>query len=114
VKFLYKFSDRIFHVHMKDVAWNIGDGTVGVFGGHRFPQARATGTSSPSAVAMINFERIIRALNDIDYGGPCPWNGKTAPWTANSAPPNPRLRARSSTSRRAKIIFDAQFAEASK
>jgi sugar phosphate isomerase/epimerase len=52
VKFIYKFSDRIFHVHMKDVAWGIGDGTAGVFGGHvDFHKPPATGTSSPSAVA---------------------------------------------------------------
>ena len=31
VAFIRKFADRIFHVHMKDVAWGIGDGTAGVF-----------------------------------------------------------------------------------
>jgi sugar phosphate isomerase/epimerase len=71
VKFLYKFSDRIFHVHMKDVSWGIGDGTVGVFGGHvdfhkpsRYWDFKSVGRGK------INFELIIRALNDIDYGGP--------------------------------------------
>ena len=34
VKFIRTFPDRIFHVHMKDVWWGHGDGTVGVFGGH--------------------------------------------------------------------------------
>ncbi|MBI2497287.1 MAG: sugar phosphate isomerase/epimerase, partial [Opitutae bacterium] len=34
VKFIRTFGDRIFHVHMKDVWWGHGDGTVGVFGGH--------------------------------------------------------------------------------
>jgi sugar phosphate isomerase/epimerase len=34
VKFIRTFSDRIFHVHMKDVWWGHGDGAVGVFGGH--------------------------------------------------------------------------------
>jgi len=34
VKFIRTFKDRIFHVHMKDVWWGHGDGTVGVFGGH--------------------------------------------------------------------------------
>ncbi len=34
VKFIRTFADRIFHVHMKDVWWGHGDGTVGVFGGH--------------------------------------------------------------------------------
>ena len=34
VKFIRAFADRIYHVHMKDVWWGHGDGTVGTFGGH--------------------------------------------------------------------------------
>src|SRR5690606_17937481 len=34
VDFLRRFADRIVHVHMKDVWWERGDGTAGVFGGH--------------------------------------------------------------------------------
>jgi sugar phosphate isomerase/epimerase len=71
VKFLYKFSDRIFHVHMKDATWNEFPGTIGVFGGHvefgdnrRFWNFRSVGRG------RIDFERIIRALNDIGYAGP--------------------------------------------
>ncbi len=71
VRFIYEFSDRIFHVHMKDVTWNDYPGTVGVFGGHidfgdnrRFWNFRSVGRGK------INFERIIRALNDIGYSGP--------------------------------------------
>ncbi len=71
VKFLRKFSDRIFHVHMKDAWWGHGDGTVGVFGGHtdfadprRFWDFRSLGHGD------IDFEEIIVALNDIRYTGP--------------------------------------------
>ncbi len=72
VKFLYEFSDRIFHVHLKDVHWGTdGPADIGVFGGHsefgdnrRFWDFRSLGRGS------INFERIIRALNDIGYTGP--------------------------------------------
>lgn len=71
VKFLRMFADRIFHVHMKDVWWGHGDGTVGVFGGHtdfsdprRFWDFRSLGHGD------INFEEIIVALNDIAYQGP--------------------------------------------
>jgi sugar phosphate isomerase/epimerase len=71
VKFIYEFSDRIFHVHMKDVAWNQHPGSSGVFGGHlefgdyrRFWNFRSVGRGN------INFEGIIRALNDIGYTGP--------------------------------------------
>lgn len=71
VKFIRTFSDRIYHVHMKDAWWGHGDGTVGVFGGHtdfanpsRFWDFRSVGRGD------INFEEIIVALNDIEYAGP--------------------------------------------
>jgi sugar phosphate isomerase/epimerase len=71
VKFIRHFSDRIYHVHMKDVWWGHGDGSVGVFGGHtdftdprRFWDFRSLGHGD------INFEEIIVALNDINYQGP--------------------------------------------
>lgn len=71
VKFLRHFSERIFHAHMKDVWWDHGDGTVGVFGGHtdftdprRFWDFRSIGHGD------IEFEDIIVALNDIGYAGP--------------------------------------------
>ncbi len=70
-KFIYVFAERIFHVHMKDVSWNEHPGTSGVFGGHldfgdsrRFWNFRSVGRGS------INFENIIRALNDTGYNGP--------------------------------------------
>lgn len=71
VKFIREFPTRMFHVHMKDVWWGHGDGTVGVFGGHtdftdprRFWDFRSLGHGD------INFEEIIVALNDIGYTGP--------------------------------------------
>ena len=71
VKFIYDFSDRIFHVHMKDVHWSDGQKDIGVFGGHtdfgdnnRFWNFRSIGRG------RIDFESIIRALNDIGYDGP--------------------------------------------
>jgi len=71
VKFLYEFSDRIFHVHMKDVYWSDTPKRVGVFGGHvnfgdpeRYWDFRSLGHGT------IDFEEIIRALNYINYQGP--------------------------------------------
>jgi sugar phosphate isomerase/epimerase len=68
--FIRKFHDRIFQVHMKDVAWNLGS-EDGVFGGHvdfhkpqRYWDFKSVGRGN------INFEKIIRALNDIGYAGP--------------------------------------------
>lgn len=71
VQFIYRFADRIFHTHVKDVWWNSGDGSVGVFGGHvpfgdrrRFWDFRSPGRGN------IDFEKIIVALNDVGYKGP--------------------------------------------
>ena len=71
VKFIRTFADRIHHVHMKDVWWGHGDGTVGVFGGHvDFGDARRYWDFRSLGHGDINFEEIIVALNDIGYHGP--------------------------------------------
>ena len=71
VAFLRRFADRIFHVHVKDVYWSDRPREAGVFGGHvafgdhrRFWDFRSPGRGS------IDFEEIVRALNDIGYAGP--------------------------------------------
>ena len=71
VKFIRRFGDRIFHVHMKDVWWGHGDGSVGVFGGHvNFGDARRYWDFRSLGHGDINFEEIIVALNDVNYQGP--------------------------------------------
>ncbi len=71
VKFIRTFTDRIYHVHMKDAWWGHGDGTVGVFGGHTdFMDARRFWDFRSVGRGDINFEDIIVALNDIRYAGP--------------------------------------------
>ena len=71
VRFLREFAQRIYHVHMKDVWWGHGDGSVGVFGGHAdFGDARRYWDFRSLGHGDINFEEIIVALNDIGYRGP--------------------------------------------
>ena len=71
VQFIRRFGDRIFHVHMKDVWWGHGDGSVGVFGGHTsFGDARRYWDFRSVGRGDVNFEDIIVALNDIGYEGP--------------------------------------------
>lgn len=71
VEFIRTFRDRIYHVHMKDVWWSERPTRAGVFGGHvnfghsdRYWDFRSLGRGS------IDFEEIIRALNEIGYQGP--------------------------------------------
>ena len=71
VRFIYEFSDRIFHVHMKDAYWSDVPTTVGVFGGHvDFGDNRRYWNFRSLGRGRIDFENIIRALNDIKYTGP--------------------------------------------
>ncbi len=71
VGFINSFRKQIFHVHMKDVHWSDVPVEAGVFGGHtefgtpgRYWDFRSLGHGK------INFEEIIRALNQIGYSGP--------------------------------------------
>lgn len=70
VKFLDRFADRIYHVHVKDVAVRL-DGESGIlgsmlqFGDHR----RGWDFRSPGR-GDVKFEEIIRSLNRIGYAGP--------------------------------------------
>jgi sugar phosphate isomerase/epimerase len=71
IRFIYEFGDRIFHVHMKDVYWSDVPMGVGVFGGHmEFGDNRRYWNFRSLGRGKIDFENIIRALNDIKYRGP--------------------------------------------
>jgi sugar phosphate isomerase/epimerase len=71
VKFIYEFADRIFHVHMKDAYWSDVPMGIGVFGGHsEFGDNRRYWNFRSLGRGKVNFENIIRALNDIGYNGP--------------------------------------------
>jgi sugar phosphate isomerase/epimerase len=70
VEFIRAFPDRIYHVHVKDAITTL-NGKSGIlashlnFGDHR----RGWDFRSPGR-GGVNFEEIIRALNDIGYSGP--------------------------------------------
>jgi sugar phosphate isomerase/epimerase len=71
VGFIRKFADRIFHVHMKDVYLAPHPTEGGVFGGHLpFGDHRRAWDFRSLGRGSVNFEEIIRALNDIGYAGP--------------------------------------------
>lgn len=69
-KFISRFPDRIFHVHVKDAAVTL-DGESGILGSHLDFGAPGRGWDfrSPGR-GDVDFEAIIRALNDIGYDGP--------------------------------------------
>jgi sugar phosphate isomerase/epimerase len=71
VGFIRKFADRIFHVHMKDAYRASHPTEAGIFGGHLpFGDHRRAWDFRSLGRGSVNFEEIIRALNDIGYWGP--------------------------------------------
>jgi len=70
VKFIMRFPDRIYHVHMKDAALNL-DGEAGILASHLdFGDYRRGWDFRSLGRGEIDFEEIIRALNRIGYEGP--------------------------------------------
>ncbi len=70
VEFLRWFGDRIYHVHMKDAIVTL-DGRSGILASHLpFGDHRRGWEFRSLGRGGVNFEAIIRALNDIRYQGP--------------------------------------------
>ncbi|MFC1479332.1 sugar phosphate isomerase/epimerase family protein [Planctomycetota bacterium] len=70
VKFIRKFPDRIYHVHMKDASVTL-DGESGILSSHLdFGDPRRGWDFRSLGRGDIDFEEIIRALNHIGYNGP--------------------------------------------
>ena len=70
VEFIRAFPDRIYHVHIKDAITTL-DGRTGILASHlNFGDPRRGWDFRSPGRGAVNFEEIIRALNDIDYQGP--------------------------------------------
>ena len=70
VLFLREFSDRIYHVHMKDAALRL-DGRGSILASHlNFGHPDRSWDFRSLGRGGIKFEEIIRALNHIGYEGP--------------------------------------------
>ena len=70
VEFIRAFPDRIYHVHMKDAIVKL-DGRTGILASHlNFGDPRRGWDFRSLGRGGVNFEEIIRALNDAGYDGP--------------------------------------------
>jgi sugar phosphate isomerase/epimerase len=68
--FIREFPDRIYHVHMKDAAVTL-DGKASILGSHlTFGDTRRGWNFRSLGHGSVNFEDIIRELNNINYTGP--------------------------------------------
>jgi sugar phosphate isomerase/epimerase len=69
-QFIHEFSDRIYHVHMKDAAVQL-NGRSGILSSHLDFGHKDRGWDFRSlGHGDVDFEEIIRALNQINYNGP--------------------------------------------
>jgi len=110
VKFIRTFHDRIYHVHMKDVWWGHGDGTVGVFGGHTaFADARRYWDFRSLGHGDINFEEVIVALNDIKYQGPLSVEWEDSRMDRDHGAAEAAAFVKKTDFKPSAIAFDAQF-----
>ena len=110
VKFIRTFGSRIFHVHMKDVWWGHGDGTVGVFGGHtEFGDSRRYWDFRSIGHGDINFEEIIVALNDIGYTGPLSVEWEDQRMDREHGAEEACERIKKADFKPSDVAFDAQF-----
>ncbi len=70
VEFIRAFPDRIYHVHIKDAIVTL-NGRSGILASHlNFGDPRRGWDFRSPGRGGVNFEEIIRALNDIGYAGP--------------------------------------------
>ncbi len=70
VEFIRRFPDRIYHVHMKDCIVTL-DGRSGILASHlNFGDPRRGWDFRSLGRGGVNFEEIIRALNQAGYQGP--------------------------------------------
>ncbi|HOA72078.1 MAG TPA: sugar phosphate isomerase/epimerase family protein [Phycisphaerae bacterium] len=110
VQFIRLFKDRIHHVHMKDVYWSPTRTKAGVFGGHmdfghpdRFWEFRSLGRGS------IDFEAVMRALNEIRYAGPLSVEWEDTNMDREFGAAEACAFVKKLDFPRSDIVFDAQF-----
>ena len=70
VDFIRAFPDRIYHCHVKDAITTL-DGRTGILASHlNFGDPRRGWDFRSPGRGAVNFEEIVRALNDVGYQGP--------------------------------------------
>lgn len=112
VAFIRKFRDRIYHVHMKDVYWSSVPKEAGVFGGHvNFGDSRRYWDFRSIGRGCVNFEEIIRALNEIGYQGPLSVEWEDSGMDREHGAAEACAAVKRLDFKPSAIAFDAQFAE---
>jgi len=110
VKFIRKFGDRIYHVHMKDAYSSKTPTEAGVFGGHiTFGDNRRSWDFRSLGRGSVDFEEIIRALNDVGYQGPLSVEWEDTKMDREQGATEACAYVKSKDFKPSAIVFDAQF-----
>jgi sugar phosphate isomerase/epimerase len=110
VEFIHEYSDRIYHVHVKESIRNL-NGRNGIlashlpFGDHR----RGWDFVSPGR-GGVPFERVFRALNDIGYQGPLSVEWEDNGMNRDQGAPEALALVRRLDLAPSNVAFDAAFA----
>ncbi len=112
VRFIKEFGNRIYHVHMKDAYWSPQPTRAGVFGGHvdfghpdRYWDFRSLGRG------RIDFEAIMRALNEINYQGPLSVEWEDTGMDREHGATEAAAFVKKVDFPPSEVVFDAQFGE---
>ena len=113
VEFIYGFSDRIYHMHVKESVRNLnGRNSILAshlpFGDHR----RGWDFVSPGR-GGVPFERIFRALNDVGYAGPLSVEWEDNGMNRDQGAPEACALVRRLDLTPSSVAFDAAFASKS-
>lgn len=112
VGFVREFRNRIYHVHMKDAYSSPIPTRAGIFGGHtdfgdpdRSWDFRSLGRGS------VDFEEIIRVLNEIGYNGPLSVEWEDSGMDREHGATEACTFVKKVDFEPSKVAFDAAFAE---
>ena len=110
VVFVREFSDRIYHMHVKESV-RVLDGRNGILGSHLLfgDHRRGWDFVSPGR-GGVPFERVFRALNDIDYKGPYSIEWEDNGMNREQGAPESLAMVRRLDITPSDVAFDAAFA----
>jgi sugar phosphate isomerase/epimerase len=109
VDFLYEFKDRIYHMHVKESVRNL-NGRNGILASHLGFGDRRRGWDfvSPGR-GGVPFEKVFRALNDINYEGPLSIEWEDNGMNREQGAPEALALVRKLDLTPSDVLFDAAF-----
>ncbi len=111
VEFIRAFPDRIYHVHIKDSIVTL-DGKSGILTSHlNFGDPRRGWDFRSPGRGGVNFEEIIRALNEIGYSGPLSVEWEDMGMDRDHGAQEACENVRKMDFARSELAFDAAFAD---